>query len=118
MPNRMKNYKAAFSYAFNGLRIFVRTERNAPIMLMASIVAIGLSAYFKLNATEWLFICLSICMVFGAELFNTSLEQLSDRLIPERDDAVKMVKDLAAAGSMFAVLFALISALLIFIPKL
>lgn len=114
----MKNYKSAFTYAFQGFRYFLRSEKNAPLLLIASFLAIVFSINFSIDTTEWLFICLSICMVFAAEIFNTAIENMADRISLDKEEAIKQIKDLSAAACLFAVLFAALCALFIFIPKL
>ncbi len=114
----MKNYLAAFAHAWNGVKHFFQAEKNAPILVLFSAVALILTLFLNLSTTECLFVCLSICMVFSAEIFNTSIEHLADRVSKEHELAIKHVKDLSAAACLFTVLFAAIVGLVIFLPKI
>jgi diacylglycerol kinase (ATP) len=107
-----------FQYAFSGLSSFIMNERNARIHFFAAAVAILLGLYVELKSTEWLWIALAICLVFAAELFNSALEKLADRISQERDPRIKAAKDMAAASVLICSIFALVVGIIIFAPKL
>ena len=52
------------------------------------------------------------------EAVNTSIETLSDFVTKERNESIKKVKDLAAAGVLMATIAALAVGILIFLPKI
>jgi len=56
--------------------------------------------------------------VFVAEVFNTSIETLSDTLSPEFNKNIKQVKDFAAGSVLVATLTSIIVGLIIFLPKI
>ncbi len=105
-------------FAWAGLRVFFQTQHNAWIHAMATIIAIVMGWLFKVIATEWLFIVVAIGLVWVAELFNTAIEILCDRLCPQIDPKIKLVKDISAAAVLVTALLALITAGIIFIPKI
>lgn len=111
-----KSRKASFTYAFNGLIHFFKTEPNAILHLIAALAAILLSFYFGISKIEWLVVILCIILVFAAELFNTSLERLCDKVHPQFDPFIKQCKDLSAAAVWVASLGSLIAGLIIFLP--
>ena len=74
--------------------------------------------YFRLSATEWLWIVSVSGLVIMAELFNTAIEVLVDLVSPEIHPKAKIVKDLASAAVLVAAIVAAIVGLIIFIPKL
>ena len=49
---------------------------------------------------------------------NSAIENLSDFVSPNRNDNIKRVKDISAAGVLIASIAALATGLLIFIPKI
>jgi diacylglycerol kinase len=112
--NRIKS----FGYAFNGLKLLLKNEHNAWIHLTSTIAVITLGLIYKISSTEWLFIVISICTVFAAELFNSSIEEIADFVSPTKHKSIKKVKDLAAAGVLITAVSALIVGLIIFIPKI
>jgi diacylglycerol kinase len=60
----------------------------------------------------------AIVLVWGAEAFNTALEQLADTLHPERDPGIGRAKDVAAAAVLIAALGAAVIGVLVFVPHL
>ena len=97
----------SFRHAFNGILLFIKSERNAKIHFMATVIAIGIGLYFQLNPTEWLWILLAISLVWIAEMANTAIEELCDKLSPEISSEIKKVKDISAGFVLIASLFAL-----------
>ncbi|MNY66215.1 Undecaprenol kinase [compost metagenome] len=57
-------------------------------------------------------------LVFVCELFNTALEALADFASPGKHPQIKKVKDLAAAAVLLSAISALITGIIIFLPKL
>lgn len=112
--NRLKS----FPYAFMGLKTLLFEEHNARIHLVASFGVIVLSVYFKINAIEWGAVVFSIALVFVAEIFNSAIERISDFISPEHNNAIKKIKDLAAAAVLVSAVASVCIALIIFIPKL
>jgi diacylglycerol kinase (ATP) len=55
----------------------------------------------------WALVILASAGVISAELFNTAIERLADRLHPEVHPVIGMVKDCAAAAVLIASLAAL-----------
>ena len=55
----------------------------------------------------WALVILVSCAVLAAELFNTAIEHLADKLHPELDPEIRVVKDCAAAGVLVIVIGAL-----------
>jgi len=54
----------------------------------------------------------------AAELINTAIESLADLVSSEYHPLIKKTKDAAAGAVLITALFAIISGLVIFIPKL
>lgn len=104
----------SFSYAFKGAFALFKQENNARFHLLAAGVAVLLGIYFRIRLWEWAAVTVCIFGVFSAEAFNTALEKLCDRLLPERDPAIGLVKDLAAAAVLFAAAGSVVVGLLVF----
>ncbi|MCZ4245807.1 diacylglycerol kinase family protein [Pedobacter punctiformis] len=117
-PFSIRERIKSFSYAFNGLRLFFISEHNGRIHLVAAVVAIALSFYLHLSTFEWIAILSVIAAVLIAEILNTSVEKLADLVSTDIHPKIKIVKDLAAAAVLIAVILALAVGCFIFIPKL
>lgn len=108
----------SFKYAFQGLYDLIASQPNARIHLAATLMAIFLGWFFRINASEWYAIIIVVGMVWAAEAFNTALEYLTDLVSPDYHPLAGKVKDVAAAGVLLAALTALIVGMLVFVPKL
>ncbi|MEZ4904023.1 MAG: diacylglycerol kinase family protein [Spirosomataceae bacterium] len=108
----------SFGYAIDGLRALFRSENNARFHLVAAIIVVLMSIWFRLNTTEWVFIVLAIGNVWAAEAFNTALEKLCDLVSPAYHPQVKAIKDLAAAGVLLIAIVAVVVGVIIFGQKL
>jgi diacylglycerol kinase (ATP) len=107
-----------FGYAFNGLGYAAKTQLNFRVHLVASLLAIFMGYALHISTNEWLWIILCIAIVLMAELFNTALEFLVDLVSPNYNELAGHVKDIAAGAVVIAALFALITGIVIFLPKL
>ena len=106
----------SFVYAFRGLRQFFSTEHNAWIHLTAAAGALVLSILLKISAIQWVGVLFAIGAVLTAEAFNTCVEKMMDKLIPETSETVRYVKDLAAGAVLVSAVVAAAIGGLIFIP--
>ena len=93
----------SFLYACNGLKNVWREERNFRIEIVAALVVAFCVAYFHFSLTEGLFCLLAITTVLAAEIVNTALEDMCDKIQPELDPAIGKIKDLMAAFVLVSV---------------
>jgi diacylglycerol kinase len=61
---------------------------------------------------------LAIALVWTTEAINTAIEKIVDFISPDFHPKAGEIKDLAAGAVLIASLFALITGLIIFVPKL
>jgi len=105
-------------YAFNGLKILFRDEHNARIHLFAAICVVIAGFALKISGEEWMAITFATGFVFALEILNTSIEKIANFISPEKNEKIKAIKDLAAAGVLIGAITALVIGLTIFIPKI
>jgi len=108
----------SFAYALQGLAFLVRTQPNARVHLLATVLVCAAGVYFSLSRAEWLWIAVAIVLVWSAEAFNTALEQLADTLHPEQHPGIGRAKDVAAAAVLIAALGAAAIGVGVFLPHL
>lgn len=104
--------------AFAGLAWALRTQRNLQVHAMALGSAAALGWWLRIAAWEWCAVLLSSGMVWAAELLNTAVEVLADRVSTAREEPIRIAKDVAAAGVLVSAIAALAVGLVIFAPKL
>jgi len=108
----------SFKYALMGFKWLIKFEMNARIHLTATLLVSILGFTLQLSSAEWLWISFAIVLVFMAELFNSSIESLADALHPQHHPKVGMAKDMGAAATLMAAIFAVVVGLIIIGPKL
>jgi len=106
----------SFSHALRGMAQLVRTQPNARVHLLATLLVCAVGFYFSLERMEWLWLIVAIVLVWSAEAFNTALEELADTVHPERHPGIGRAKDVAAAAVLIAALGAAAIGVLVFAP--
>lgn len=117
-PFSFRDRLFSFRYAFAGLRRFFATEHNAWLHLAAAAAALTLSVVLKISAGGWIGVLFAIGLVLSAEAFNTCIEKMLDKLIPEQNDTVRYVKDLAAGAVLLCAITAAAIGAAVFIPAI
>lgn len=107
-----------FSYAFSGIGLALRTERNMRIHLISSVVVIVVSYFLSITKTEWLFIFFAIGGMFALELANTAIERVVDLVTEEYHQLAKQAKDIAAGAVLVYAIMSVVIGIFIFIPYL
>lgn len=60
--------------------------------------------FFRLNGNELAALCITIMLVFMAEIINTAIELMLDMVTRKYHPMIKMVKDVAAGVVLLAVI--------------
>jgi diacylglycerol kinase (ATP) len=107
----------SFTYAWAGILSLFKHENNARFQLLVSLLVLACGYHFDVSPREWAVLALCIALVFGAEAFNTAIEKLCDKINPNQDPNIGVIKDLAAGAVLFIVLGAVAAGLIIFLPK-
>ena len=115
---KVKKHLNSYRYAARGIFFAFRYENNMLIHLVAGIVVIVVNAALQINKTDWLITLILIGLVWMAELFNTAIEKLADRVTKEHDPLIGTVKDLASGAVLIICCFAVICAIIIYMPYL
>lgn len=108
----------SFKYALEGIVLVLKTQQNAWIHAIATLLVLALGVFFTLTATEWLLLVLSICSVWVAESFNTALEFLADTITKDFHPLIKKAKDASAGAVLISSIGSAIIGFIIFVPKL
>lgn len=106
----------SFSYAIEGILFMLKTQHNAWLHAVATLLVIVLGLYFGITGHEWCWLIVAMAMVWVAETLNTAVEYMCDVLSPDFHAAVKHAKDIAAGGVLIAALAALLIGVVTFWP--
>lgn len=91
----------SFHYAFSGIAYVFRTQKNAWIHTVATLMAVILGIWLRISATSWAILLITIAAVWSAECINTAVEAAVDLISPQRHPLAKMAKDASAADVLF-----------------
>ena len=110
--------RKSFGYAFRGIKYVLRTQHNAWLHAVATIVVASMGFAFRITTMEWC--CLIICLtvVWTAEALNTALELLTDLVSPEFHPLAGQCKDVAAGAVLIAAIGAGLVGFIVFGPHL
>jgi len=106
----------SFSCAARGVVLLIRTQANARLHLVATVLVISAGLAFGVTRGEWCMLAAAIGIVWIAEAANTALEFLADRITREHDETIRNAKDLAAAAVLLAAITAAIIGILVLGP--
>lgn len=119
--NRWKNREliSSLDFAVSGLITTFKEERNMRKHAVSAILVILAGLVFQVSVTEWLFILLSISLVIAFEIVNSAIENVVDLASDYHFSMLaKNAKDMAAGAVLFVSGFALLTGLIIFVPKI
>ena len=88
------------------------------LQLFFSFLFIVAGFYLDISKVEWMFQILAISLVLTTESLNTAIEKILDFVHPDYNEKVGYIKDISAGAVFFAFIFALFTALMIYLPKL
>ena len=106
----------SFACAARGLLLLLRTQANARIHLLATVLVIAAGLAFHVTRREWMALTFAMGIVWIAEAVNTALEVLADRITRDRDEQIGRAKDLAAGAVLLAAITAGIIGILVLGP--
>src|SRR5262249_56827105 len=77
-PRRAASRLASFRHAFAGWWYVLRSQRNAWIHAVASVVVFAIGFWLKLERIDWTILLLTVALVWVAGFVNTALRALVD----------------------------------------
>ena len=102
----------SFGYAFEGWWYVLKTQHNAWIHAIVTIIIAAVGLWLQIPLRDWPILILTFMAVWMAEFMNTAIEAVVDMVSPDPHPLAKVAKDVAAAavlvGACGAVLIGLI----------
>ncbi|KAA0963946.1 diacylglycerol kinase family protein [Streptococcus cristatus] len=110
---------SSLEFALTGIFTAFKEEKNMRSHVLSAVAAIIAGLIFRISATEWLFLLLSIFLVIAFEIMNSAVENVVDLASDYHFSMrAKNAKDMAAGAVLVVSGFAVITGLIIFLPKL
>ena len=112
------SFEKSLRNALQGICQFFRHERNGRLQVLIAFFVFLAGILLSISIVEWLVIILFTSLVISMEMFNSALEKLCDKINPEWDPEIKVIKDMAAGAVLWTSLLSIVAGLCIFIPKI
>jgi len=108
------NISDSFNAAIEGFLHVIKTQRNMRIHFTIAVLVLLAGVYLNFDRVEIMILCLTITFVLVAEMLNTVIEFLLDRLIGTHDEKTKVIKDISAGTVLIASVNAIVIAYFLF----
>jgi len=89
-------------FALHGLKLAIGRERSLRSQSLAAAAVLAVLLATRPPALWWALLALATGLVLVAELFNSALETLLDRLHPDRHPEIGAAKDIASGAVLVA----------------
>ena len=110
---------SSLEFALTGIFTAFKEEMNMRSHVLSAVAAIIAGLIFRISAIEWLLLLLSIFLVIAFEIMNSAVENVVDLASDYHFSMrAKNAKDMAAGAVLVVSVFAVITGLIIFLPKL
>ena len=110
---------SSLEFALTGIFTAFKEERNLRKHVLSALAVIVAGLIFVLSAIEWLFLFLSIFLVIAFEIVNSAIENVVDLASDYHFSMrAKNAKDMAAGAVLVVSGFAVVTGLIIFVPKI
>ena len=117
-PVGRRGFLNSFYYAGKGAKTAFQRERNIRVFVIVTVLVFLLAYFLNISTTEWLILIFIIGTNFIAELFNTAIEVLCDKVSPTKDALIANAKDISAAAVLLMSIASLAIGIAIFLPKI
>jgi len=93
---RANGFVKSFLVAARGIFYLFVYHRNMRLIFILGILAFISGIYLKLKGIELVALCITITLVFMAEIFNTAIEMMMNVFTEKYNVKIKLIKDIAA----------------------
>ena len=115
---RFHGFGESVKLATKGIIYLFLYHRNMRVIFIGGAAAMLVGVIFQLQGLELTALCITITLVFMAEIFNTAIEMMIDMSTRKYHPLIKLVKDIAAAVVLIASLNALAVGFILFVRRL
>ncbi len=114
-----KKHNISFANAFNGVMLAYKTQPNFRFHILFFLMTTAASYLYRITFVEYLIIVVLSAFIISLEMMNTALEALGDEISGgEYRKLIGVTKDVSAGAVLIAVLFAIATGIIIFLPRL
>ncbi len=115
---KIRGLENSLGFALKGILYLFLYHRNMRIIFLLGLLTLVAGMSLNVSPIELAILCVTITIVFVAEIFNTAIEMSMDMLKTKYHTRIKIVKDIAAAVVLIAAMNAGIVGFIILFNKL
>jgi len=116
-PSR-RSWPRKFRDAFRGLYCGAVAEKSFYVHTLFAVAVVVAALLFRVSATQWCLLLLSIALVATAEMLNTALERLAKAVDIKTNPFLADALDMGSAAVLLASLGAALVGAIIFLGRL
>jgi diacylglycerol kinase (ATP) len=117
-PRGPRQILAAFMWSMKGLHAAYRHEASFRLEVWLAVVVIPLGLWLGDGAAEKILLILFPVLVLSAELLNSAIEAVVDKVSPEFHELAGRAKDMGSAAVFLLLVMVAVSWVLILGPRL
>ena len=110
----LKKLMRSFKNAARGIVSVVRAERNIRIHLCFLCYVLFFAWFGQVSEAQIPILLLCFGLVLSAELFNSAIERICDKMCSEYDPVIRTVKDIASGAVLISAIMAAAAGVWIF----
>ncbi len=114
----LRGFWTSVILATRGIGYLFLSHRNMRIIFIVGIITFLARLAIHLNGLDLAILCITITLVFIAEIFNTAIEMIIDITTNKYHTLIKMIKDIAAGVVLITALNAVAVGIILFAKKL
>jgi diacylglycerol kinase (ATP) len=115
---RFHGLRESLGFAVRGIIYLFLFHRNMRLIFICGVAALLAGIMVKLKGIELVVLCITVALVFMAEIFNTAIEMLMNMVTVKYHLRIKLVKDIAAAVVLITCINAVVIGYILFADKL
>lgn len=104
----------SFKYAAHGIAFCVSHEMNMRIHIVATMCVLYLSQFYNFTKEQFILLIITCVVVISAEMMNTAIEVVIDKVSPGYSALAKVGKDVAAGAVFVTAIAAVVIGILLF----
>ena len=117
-PFSLRSRLKSFKYALQGIGIILKSQHNAWIHCVGTLLVCITGLLFGISSGEWCWLIPAVMVVWTAEALNTAFELLCDVASPQYHPLVKNAKDASAGAVLICATGSTVIGLLVFGPHI
>ncbi len=115
---KVREFRKSLIIACKGILYLFLYHRNMRLIFLAGILAFLAGLLLKLKGLELAVLCITITLVFMAEIFNTAIELMMNAITEQYHPKIKIIKDIAAGVVVLACLNSIAVGCALFLRKI